>query len=207
MAFHAPFFILRPYHSVNIELKKFCLSLSPGVVIMKKIVLFTLLLSMLGVFSAQANQVQVRPGHGFIPDTGDMEFDQFLIQVNSAAEVKRDTYITELGTAFRIPAQRINRLIHEQRMAPADVLLVLQLANMSGAPLKRILQRYRQFRPKGWRAVFTSFEIYPGSRFFLILRRELPVVILRYAEQQPHESEKKGSAKKKGSKKKGSKRK
>lgn len=131
---------------------------------MKKIVLLTLLISMLSVFSAQANQG--RPGPGFMPDTGDVEFDQFLVRVNTAAEVRVETYITDLSTAFHVPGQRINRLIHKQRMAPADVLLVLQVANMNGAPLKRILERYRQFRPKGWRAVFTSFEIYPGSRFF-----------------------------------------
>ncbi|RWX47486.1 hypothetical protein H206_00504 [Candidatus Electrothrix aarhusensis] len=167
---------------------------------MKKIVLLTLLISMLSVFSAQANQG--RPGPGFMPDTGDVEFDQFLMRVNTAAEVRVDTYITDLSTAFQVPAQRINRLIHKQRMAPADILLVLQWANMSGAPLKRILQRYKEFRPKGWQAVFASVEIYPGSRFFLILRQEMPTVIVRYVERWE-----KGSKKKKGSKRKGSKKK
>ncbi|MCW5202753.1 hypothetical protein VU10_05935 [Desulfobulbus sp. US1] len=171
---------------------------------MKKIVLLTLLISMLGVFSVQANQAQVqfRPAHGFMPKTGDAGFDQFLVRVNTTAEVRIETYITDLSTAFHVPAQRINRLIHKQRMAPADVLLVLQVANMSGAPLKRILQQYRQFRPKGWQAVFTSFHIYPGSRFFLILRQEMPTVIVRYVERWE-----KGSKKKRGSKRKGSKKK
>ena len=191
---------------------------------MKKIVLLTLLISMLGVFSAQANQsqsqsqsqakvqVQSRSGPGFIPNTGEVEFDQFLMRVNTTAEVRVETYITDLSTAFHVPAQRINRLIHKQQMAPADVLLVLQVANMSGAPLKRILEQYRQFRPKGWRAVFTSFDIYPGSRFFLILRQEMPTVIVRYAERwekgskKKRGSKRKGSKKKKGSKGKGSKR-
>lgn len=177
---------------------------------MKKIVLLTLLISMLSVFSAQANQGQAqaqgRPAHGFMPNTGDAGFDQFLVQVNTTAEVRIETYITDLSTAFHVPAQRINRLIHKQRMAPADVLLVLQVANMSGAPLKRVLQRYKQHRPKGWQAVLTSSEIYPGSRFFLILRQEMPTVIVRYVERWEKGSKEKGSKKKKGSKGKGSKR-
>ena len=183
---------------------------------MKKIVLLTLLISMLSLLSAQANQVQVkgqgRPAHGFIPNTGDVGFDQFLMQVNTTAEVRVETYITDLSTAFQVPVQRINRLIHKQRMAPADALLVLQLVQMTGAPQKRILERYRKHRPKGWQAVFTSFEIYPGSRFFLILRQEMPTVIVRYVERWQKGSKKKkgskrkGSKKKKGSKRKGSKR-
>jgi len=176
---------------------------------MKKIVLLTLLISMLGVLSAQANQTRVTNNvtintvstvntvntvNTVAINTGDVEFDQFLFRLDTAVSTRTDVYISDLHRVFNVPVKRLNRLIHNQNMSPADVLLVLQMAKMTGAPLKRILQRYRQFRPKGWRAVFTSFEIYPGSRFFIILRQEIPTVIIRYVEQWS-----KGSKKKKGS--------
>ena len=167
----------------------------------KKIVLLTLLISFAGVFSAQANQS--RHGFGFSPDTGDADFDQLLIRLNNAVRDRSESFVADLSSAFQIPPQRINRFYHEYRMTPVDVLLVLQLAKTGGYPRPKILRRYQRLRAQGWRTIFIAFEIHPGSRIFLRLRRELPQVILRYVEQQPS----KGSKKKKGSKKRGSKKK
>lgn len=169
----------------------------------KKIVLLTLLISLLSVFSTQANEF--RPAPGFMPDTGDVEFDQFLVRLNTGARERINPYIADLSTAFHIPAEKINRLMRKRRMAPADVLLVLQLVKMTGAPQKRILQRYRQLHSKGWRTIFLAFEIHPGSRFFLLLRQEMPTVVVRYAKRWEKGSKKKRGSKRKGSKGKGSK--
>ncbi|XCN73926.1 MAG: hypothetical protein Q3M24_03990 [Candidatus Electrothrix aestuarii] len=190
---------------------------------MKKIVLFTLSLCILSVFSAQANQTRVTNNvtvntvntvNTVVMNTGDVQFDQFLTKLNTVSEVRLDVYITDLCNAYQVPAQRVRRLIHKRRMSPADVLLVLQFSHMTGAPLKRVLQRYREHHSRGWQAIFNSYEIYPGSRFFLILRNEIPTIIVHYVEQgwskgskKKGSKKRKGSKRKKGSKKKGSKRK
>jgi hypothetical protein len=187
---------------------------------MKKIVLFTLSLCIFSVFSAQANQTQVinnitinnaggtvtavNTVNTVVMNTGDVEFDQFLFQLNTTVSTRTDVYIGDLHAVFNVPVKRLRHLLHNQNMSPADVLLVLQLARMTGAPLKKILNRYKQHRPKGWQAVFLSFDIHPGARFFIILRQEIPTVIIHYVEYKG--SKKKGSKKRKGSKKKGSKR-
>ena len=172
----------------------------------KKIVLLTLLVSLLSVFSVQAKEF--RHGPGFSPNTGDAQFDRFLTKLNTVTEVRLDVYIADLCNAYQVPVQRVKSLIYELRMPPADVLLVLQFSHMTGAPLKRVLQLYKEYHSRGWRAIFNSCEIYPGSRFFLILRNEFPTIIVRYVEQDWSKgSKKKGSKRKKGSKKKGSKRK
>ncbi|MCP4344545.1 MAG: hypothetical protein GY795_03340 [Desulfobacterales bacterium] len=187
---------------------------------MKRIVLFTLSLCIFSVFSAQANQTRVvnnvttntvntvttvttvNTVNTVVINTGDLEFDQFLFRLDTTVSTRINIYIRDLHTVFNVPVKRLKRLINKQNMSPADVLLVLQLAKMTGAPLKKILKRYKQHRPKGWQAIFRSFDIYPGSRFFIILYQEVPTVIIRYVEQGS-----KGSRKRKGSKRKGSKRK
>jgi len=169
----------------------------------KRIVLLTLLATLLGVFSIQANELRPDPPPIFLPNTGDVEFDQFLIRLNTAAVESPDAYLADLSTAFQIPPQKINRLLDEYLMAPADVLLVLQLEKTVGHPWPKILERYRQLRLGGWRNLFISFEIHPGSQNFLLLKNELPQDIIHYVELWPKESkQKKGSKKRKGSKKK-----
>ncbi|MCI5147541.1 MAG: hypothetical protein D3923_18900 [Candidatus Electrothrix sp. AR3] len=148
----------------------------------------------------------------FFPHTGDEAFDDFLIDINRIAGRRINDYIVDLSPSFNVPRKKIIFLIYNERMQPADVFMILQISRLSGQAQRKIVKKFKQHRRKGWGAVVLSLGIKPGSKMFLLLKKDIPQVIWNYVEYWPEwkkgsKKKKKGSKRRKGSKKKGSKRK
>jgi hypothetical protein len=186
---------------------------------MKRIAIFTLLISLLGVYSVQGkdfrhqqpsavNGMMFQLNPQYMPHTGDRDFDSLLIKINRTASGSIEQYFTDISSAFHVPREKVILLLAKERMQPADIFMVFQIIRISSLPYKKIIRHFERHGRKGWGAVVLSLGIKPGSKRFLLLRQDIPSLIWHYApdwrENRNWEkgSKKKGSKWKKGSKKK-----
>ncbi|MFP4350768.1 MAG: hypothetical protein ACOCWY_03550 [Thermodesulfobacteriota bacterium] len=64
--------------------------------------------------------------------TGDNDLDDFLRRMNVIAGNKINVFISDLSTAYNVPAEDVRFLIYEEKVQPADAFMVLQLVRITG---------------------------------------------------------------------------
>jgi hypothetical protein len=131
---------------------------------MKKLVLLILLVSV----APLAAQIGVY--HNF--NTGDSWFEISLNNLNYSAREDVPFFVMGLSTAYTIPAPQIEILITRDRLQPAEVFLIAEMAACSHRPFGDVVQVYRSHRHKGWGEIARRLGIKPGSREFKALKEK-----------------------------------
>ena len=171
---------------------------------MKRFILLATALLLWGALPAQAADIQINAQ--FQASTGQSEIDTFLKQFNVIAGNKLTVFITDLSASYSVPSEDVHYLIYDQKVQPADALLILQLVKVTGKPVKHVVKRYRKHRKKGWGAIALSYGIKPGTQNWVVFTEKIPSNIWRYEVIEVRGSKgSHGSKHWKGSKKKGSK--
>jgi hypothetical protein len=133
---------------------------------------------LLGIIPGQAADIQINAQ--FEASTGQSEVDALLRQFNVVAGNKLNVFITDLTSAYSVPAEDVRFLIYEQKVQPADALMILQLVKITGKPVRHVVKRYHKHRKKGWGAIALAYGIKPGTQNWVIFTERIPSNIWRY---------------------------
>lgn len=183
--------LIEPFRSEGCTMKKFFIPV---------------MLILFWVLPVQAADIQINAQFNAV--TGDSDFDAFLRRINVVGGNSINVFVSDLSSGFQVPEKDIHFLIYEERVQPADALMILQLVRITGKPVRTVITKYRTHRKRGWGAIALAYGIKPGSREFHLLKANIPSVITRYVvvESKGSKGSKKGSKGKRGWKaKKGSK--
>jgi hypothetical protein len=117
---------------------------------MKRFILFTLLLSLVSPLTAFAGGLE-----------------NFLANVNVQARVDLPGFSAKISNQFGVPQVQVQAVLKTVR-EPADAFMVFQVGQMSGRTPERVMEVYSS--SKGWGAMAQELGIKPGSADFHALK-------------------------------------
>lgn len=129
-----------------------------------KTVLFMLVVSLLFCVTAECGKLTGSATLKF--NTGDAEFDVTLSNLNDESSLDVKAFVGDMSLSFGTSEEKVEKLISEDKMRPADVYMALNLAKMTGKSLKDVVKKYKTNRKKGWGVIAKSLGIKPGSKAF-----------------------------------------
>lgn len=91
-------------------------------------------------------------------------------QLNVEAKADLGLFKAELSLEFGLPTVKVDQLIVEAKMEPADVYVALELARISEKPVDEVVEVYNVNKTKGWGALAKELGIKPGSAEFKALK-------------------------------------
>lgn len=102
----------------------------------------------------------------FIPITGDADLDKSLIELNN--EVKNDiiSFTNDVAATFGLPKPKIETLLNIHHMQPADVVMALEISQITSQPIETVATTYDKNKSKGWGVIAKEMGIKPGSKEF-----------------------------------------
>lgn len=114
------------------------------------------------------------------PQTGDVEFDAVLGNLNIEARANLSEFITNLSLTYGVKEETIEHLVVEEKMEPADVYMTVGLADIvvEGSDeanveetLEIVIEEYKASQGKGWGYIAKQLGIKPGSKEFHELKK------------------------------------
>lgn len=106
--------------------------------------------------------------------TGDRGFDSSLSKMNIEARSNMDGFMARLSTNYGVPRAKIEMMITEMNMPPADAYMTCKISTIAKRPVDDVLQEYKANRGKGWGVIAKRMGIKPGSREFRALKKGDP---------------------------------
>ncbi|BDV44054.1 hypothetical protein GURASL_29770 [Geotalea uraniireducens] len=151
---------------------------------MKRLMLFTLLLSLLVPVAAFAGGLE-----------------DFLSSVNIQARADLPGFSAKVSAQFGVPVAQVQAIVRTVS-EPADAFMVFQLGQFSGQQPERVLDVYQRSKGKGWGVIAKQLGIKPGSAEFHALKRgDLHFTGAPAADEGPGRGKSKGKGHGKGHKK------
>ncbi len=123
------------------------------------LLILCLLVVVMGNMSAFGEEPQATGTYD--ANTGDIEFDAILGNLNIEAEENLADFITNLSITYKIP---------KEKMPPADVYMTAAIANMTDKPVEAVVKEYKANQGKGWGVIAKRLGIKPGSKEFHTLK-------------------------------------
>lgn len=97
--------------------------------------------------------------------TGDEQMDQQLQQLNEKAKANYIKFKARLKSAYHIKEAKVDYMVGELKMQPAEMLMAAAVGNIGGDPLQRVLKIYNgSGKEKGWGYMAKRFGIHKGSQ-------------------------------------------
>ena len=103
--------------------------------------------------------------------TGSADMELSLNEMNIQAKADLQAFSAELSVEFGIPELRIRSYVEDRRLEPAEVYLVLEIADIAGVEPEVVADERRKDKPGGWGAIARELGIKPGSPEFHELKR------------------------------------
>ena len=104
--------------------------------------------------------------------TGDATFDTTLGDLNVQIEGRNlSDFISNLSLSYNIPRIKIEDLLFEVKMTPADVYITVGLSKITNKPVDVVVEEYKANKGKGWGVIAKRLGIKPGSKEFHDLKK------------------------------------
>ncbi len=129
---------------------------------MKKNLITALCLVLVSFFNAQNFSISAK--------SGDVELDASLNDINIKAKGDLKLFKQDLAVEFSIGEPKIDKMIVDLNMSPADTYMVLQVANLTKKEPDAVLNSFTANKDKGWGAIAKEMGIKPGSAEFHALK-------------------------------------
>lgn len=100
---------------------------------------------------------------------GDLDFSDFLAQVNISAEADFGVFRARLSSDFGVPAPKVEVLLNSVP-TPADAYMCLKVSQVANKPVEAVVREFNTSRDKGWGVIARNLGIKPGSREFHALK-------------------------------------
>lgn len=137
----------------------------------KRMLLIGLIVCIVTIGSRSGFGLEQQPKGEYTPNTGDVELDVTLGNLNIEAEANLIDFVGHLSVTYNVPQETIEPLIAEEEMPPADVYLALVLSNLTEQPLEKVIEVYKANQGKGWGVIAEQLGIKPGSEEFHKLKQ------------------------------------
>jgi len=102
--------------------------------------------------------------------SGDVELDASLDEINIKAKTDITLFKKDLSLEFNIGEPKIDKLIVDMKMSPADAYMTLQIADMTKKEPDAVAKSYTVNKDKGWGLIAKEMGIKPGSPEFHALK-------------------------------------
>jgi hypothetical protein len=102
--------------------------------------------------------------------SGDVELDASLNDINIKAKADLTLFKKDLSLEFNIGEPKVDKLIVDMKMSPADAFMTLQLAQMTKKEPDVVAQSFTINKDKGWGVIAKEMGIKPGSPEFHALK-------------------------------------
>jgi hypothetical protein len=108
---------------------------------------------------------------GYKPKTGDASLDVTLGDLNLYTEGDNlSDFVDNASASYNIPRVRVEHLLYDVKMTPADVIMAAIIAKLLGIHLDVVVDKYKANRGKGWGVIAKEMGIKPGSKEFHALK-------------------------------------
>ena len=104
-------------------------------------------------------------------NTGDAELDSDLSSINADARLDFGAFKSNLTISYNIAERKIDHLSVSVGMEPAEIYFALELSNISGQSIDRVVEIYKVDKDKGWGFIAKELGIKPGSSEFHNLKK------------------------------------
>ena len=132
----------------------------------RKLLLFLILI--VTIFN-QTYAGELKLGYNF--KTGDKQLELKLNKLNIKAKADMKNFIKELSVEYQTPEVKIQAMISNNNMQPAEAYMALQLQELSHQPLEEVVEEYEENKGKGWGVIAKNLGIKPGSPEFHALKK------------------------------------
>ena len=102
--------------------------------------------------------------------SGDVELDANLNDINIKAKTDLKIFKKDLSLEFNIGEPKIDKMIVDLKMSPADAYMVLQVASETKKEPDMVLNSFTTNKDKGWGVIAKEMGIKPGSPEFHALK-------------------------------------
>ncbi len=122
-----------------------------------------------------AQPAVAKTGPKYTPNTGDIELDLVLSNLNVEAGVYVNAFVSELSISYGIPKVQIEEAVYTRKMPFGDVFVSVWLASSMKKPLSVVVKEYEVNKDKGWGLIAKNLGINPGSDAFHSLKKDSSV--------------------------------
>lgn len=128
---------------------------------------------------------------GYRPMTGDASLDVTLGDLNVYTEGSSiSDFIKNVSVSYNIPRVRVEYLINEVKMVPADVVMTVQIAKQLGIHVDVVVDKYKTNRGQGWGVIAKQLGMKPGSKEFHALKDSISGELKKAKGKGNHKAEK-----------------
>jgi len=125
----------------------------------------------LTIFSMQVYAADV-----YKPMSGDATLDASLIAINKKIKNNTEEYSQFLASEFQAPPDKVSMLFSHFEFTPADVLMTLSVADLSGEPINGVAKTYFDNKKNGWSYTLYQLKISKGSKIFEQIKKDALIV-------------------------------
>jgi hypothetical protein len=101
-------------------------------------------------------------------NTGDVEIDQHLQEINMYAKSDYESFKKDLSMKFGISTRDVDRYTREEKVRAGDLYCACSISSVSGRNVHDVIGIYKE--KKGWGALAQEYGIKPGSKEFQKLK-------------------------------------
>lgn len=102
--------------------------------------------------------------------TGDADLDNSLIALNKDAKNALDAFKNDAIEKFNTTKNVVESLLNIHKMDPSDVLMTLEVAQITSKPVETVATSFDKNKSKGWGEIAKEMGIKPGSKEFHALK-------------------------------------
>lgn len=102
--------------------------------------------------------------------SGDVELDANLNEINIKAKTDIQLFKKDLAVEFNIGEQKVDKMIVDLNMSPADAYMTLEVAKMTKKEPDLVMNSFTKNKDKGWGVIAKEMGIKPGSPEFHALK-------------------------------------
>lgn len=102
--------------------------------------------------------------------TGDADLDNSLIALNKDAKNALEAFKNDAIEKFNTTKSIVENLLNIHKMEPSDVLMTLEIAQITTKPVETVATNFDKNKSKGWGEIAKEMGIKPGSKEFHALK-------------------------------------
>ena len=101
---------------------------------------------------------------GKVTNTGDVELDNYISDINIRAKDDYDGFKKEMTSQFGISSSDVDRYVKQEKINPGDLYYGYSLSRETNQPASDVMNNYKNH--KAWGKVAKDLGIKPGSEEF-----------------------------------------
>ena len=137
---------------------------------MKRIIISIIMISFIFIITGAPNSY-AQTSFTLNAQTGDANLDLTLKNINIEAQESIPGFVSNVSLCYGVPKAKIEDLIFNGKMSPADVYMTIGIAKIIKKPIETVAEEYKINKSKGWGKIAKNLGIKPGSKAFHELKK------------------------------------